>query len=349
MALNTSTSIVDYLKDKGQGSSYADRKNLAAQYGISNYSGSASQNTQLLNALKNSGSAGSSTNKTSGDTSYSGSANGSSGSGNAGAQVAQNLAAQVASIPVYDSPYQDQIDGLLNKIMNREPFSYDMKADPLYQQYKDQYVHNGNLAMRDTMGNAASLTGGYGNTYATIAGSQANDQYLSKLNDKSMDLYNLALDKYYAEGEDMYRQLSSLTGLEDLAYQKYTDAYNLEYQREQDELAQANWEKEFALTEASKNADLAYKQYLMNRTSSSGKESDADGSGSGGTVKSGYGNQGFSTIGDYYGRLLSGMTNLEKYEALLTARANGEIGSDDTLYQIMDYLGVTLPDEYKKY
>jgi hypothetical protein len=44
-------SIVDYLNSKGQDSSYATRAKLAAQYGISNYTGSAQQNTQLLGIL----------------------------------------------------------------------------------------------------------------------------------------------------------------------------------------------------------------------------------------------------------------------------------------------------------
>ena len=45
------TSIVDYLKSIGQASDYSSRAKLAAQQGISNYTGTAQQNTQLLNAL----------------------------------------------------------------------------------------------------------------------------------------------------------------------------------------------------------------------------------------------------------------------------------------------------------
>jgi hypothetical protein len=61
-------SIVDYLKSTGADSSYSARKELAASLGISNYSGTASQNTQMLNALKNS-SASSSTSGSSGSSS----------------------------------------------------------------------------------------------------------------------------------------------------------------------------------------------------------------------------------------------------------------------------------------
>lgn len=50
----TGSSIVDYLKSIGQDSSFANRKKLAAANGISNYTGTSSQNTQLLNILRGS-------------------------------------------------------------------------------------------------------------------------------------------------------------------------------------------------------------------------------------------------------------------------------------------------------
>lgn len=47
----TGTSIVDYLKSVGKPSDYSTRSNLAAQYGIKNYTGTAQQNTQLLSLM----------------------------------------------------------------------------------------------------------------------------------------------------------------------------------------------------------------------------------------------------------------------------------------------------------
>ena len=45
-------SLVEALKSIGVDSSYNNRKNIAAVNGISNYQGTAEQNTQLLNLLK---------------------------------------------------------------------------------------------------------------------------------------------------------------------------------------------------------------------------------------------------------------------------------------------------------
>ena len=48
----TGSSIVDYLNLAGQPSDFSSRAKLAQQYGIPNYTGTAAQNTQLLNLLR---------------------------------------------------------------------------------------------------------------------------------------------------------------------------------------------------------------------------------------------------------------------------------------------------------
>jgi hypothetical protein len=45
-------SVVDYLASQGRQTSFSEREKLAKQYGIENYTGTAAQNTQLLNILK---------------------------------------------------------------------------------------------------------------------------------------------------------------------------------------------------------------------------------------------------------------------------------------------------------
>ena len=57
----TGSSLTDFLSSSGQASSFADRAKIAAANGITNYTGTAAQNTQLLNTLRNSGTSSSST------------------------------------------------------------------------------------------------------------------------------------------------------------------------------------------------------------------------------------------------------------------------------------------------
>lgn len=139
-------------------------------------------------------------------------------------QAEAMLQQQMAAKPgEYSSQWQSQLDDVINRILNREDFSYDVNADALYQQYKDQYTRQGKLAMMDTMGQAAALTGGYGNSYAQTVGQQTYQGYLQQLNDVVPELYQLALDQYNQEGDDLYNQYSLLANQDEMDYDRYRD------------------------------------------------------------------------------------------------------------------------------
>lgn len=281
-------SIVDYLNSSGRDSSYAARRKLAEEYGMSGYSGSASQNTKLLRMLQGGApptnstaakaqelaNAAPSNNVTAGVTTASGSA-----SGGTEAKPAYQRSDRVNEYyektrklernkpDEFESKYEGQISDILDNILNRPKFSYtseDMTNDDLYKMYRDQYLRQGNLAMRDTMGNAASLTGGYGNTYASAAGQQAYDNYVSMLNDKALDFYDRAYQRYNDEGQNLYNQMNVVTGLDNTDYQRHRDTvsdyyndlnyyngrynqeYGYDYGQYQDQVAADQWAQEFA-------------------------------------------------------------------------------------------------------
>ena len=118
------------------------------------------------------------------------------------------------------------MDQTLLDYLNRDKFSYDLNGDALYQQYKDQYITQGQQAMMDTMGQATAMTGGYGNSYAQTAGQQTYQGYLQQLNDKVPELYQLALDKYNQEGTDMLNKYGLLSQDRANQYGEWTDGYN---------------------------------------------------------------------------------------------------------------------------
>ena len=123
----------------------------------------------------------------------------------------------------YQSQWQSQLDALMNSIMNRDKFSYNMNEDAFYQQYKDKYIEQGKLAMADTMGQAAAMTGGYGNSYAQSVGQQAYQGQLDNLNDIVPELYQMALDKYNREGQELYNQYGMIMDRENTDYGRYRD------------------------------------------------------------------------------------------------------------------------------
>ena len=99
--------------------------------------------------------------------------------------------------------------------------------------------------MRDTMGQAAGLTGGYGSSYAQSVGQQQYDAYLRRLADVLPETYGMALDAWKAEGQDLQRNYDATVSLERSDYERYLD-----------ELAQYNR----AVDRARSDADKAYER-----------------------------------------------------------------------------------------
>ncbi len=145
-------------------------------------------------------------------------------SGDASYQQAMSLLEQVQkSSPTYNGTWEGKLEEIYNQIVNRDKFSFDLNADALYQQYKDQYTLQGKMAMMDTMGQAAAMTGGYGNSFAQSVGQQAYQGYLQQLNDVVPELYGMALDRYNQEGQDLYNQFSMAGSMRDNEYGRYQD------------------------------------------------------------------------------------------------------------------------------
>jgi len=126
----------------------------------------------------------------------------------------------------YASNYTQQLNDLYGQIMNRDPFQYNLNEDMLYQQVKDQYMLTGQQAMMDTMGQAAALSGGYGSSYASTAGNQAYQQYLTALNNMVPDLYDRAYEQYRNEGEDLYNRYALAQQADQTDYARWQDAVN---------------------------------------------------------------------------------------------------------------------------
>ena len=130
-------------------------------------------------------------------------------------------------LPTWDrsnSTYWNKLTDTTNALENREKFSYDVNGDALYQQYKDQYMTQGNMAMMDTMGQAAAMTGGYGNSYAQSVGQQTYQGYMQQLTDKIPELWQMAYNKYTQEGQEMKDLISMYGSLYNTEYGEHRDA-----------------------------------------------------------------------------------------------------------------------------
>ena len=289
-------------------------------------------------------------------------------------QAQQLLNQQLAQKPgEYQSQWKDQLNATIKQILNRDKFSYDLNADALYQQYKNQYVQQGKMAMMDTMGQAQSMTGGYGNSYAQSAGQQAYQAYLQQLNEIVPELYGLALDQYNQEGQNLLNQFAILGEQEDKDYGRYMDGLNawlaerdylagrydterdydygmwadnrdfsyeqymddlaFKYQQERDKIADEQWQKEFEEAQRQFN-----KQYSSSKSSKSSSSSGSSSSKSTSSSSS-WNNQGFST------------DLVKKAQKYVGTTADGKWGSDSakkakakgysSLAQVLNAMGYT--------
>ncbi|MBO7251523.1 MAG: hypothetical protein J6V25_02730 [Oscillospiraceae bacterium] len=143
-------------------------------------------------------------------------------------KLREQLEAQTTAKPAdYTSKWQNQVDAAAQNILNRKEFSYDVNGDAMWNQYKDRYTTLGRQAMQDTMGQAAALTGGYGNSNSQIAGQQVYQGYMQGLTDKIPELEQLALDRYNQQGQQLYDQYNLLNTQEQNAYNQWLQNYNL--------------------------------------------------------------------------------------------------------------------------
>ena len=161
------------------------------------------------------------------------------------------LAAQLEQIRSGRTSYTDQVEELFNKYMNREDFEYDVSEDQLFQQALASAMGSGKAAMQDTIGQASALTGGYGSTYATSAGNQAYNSFIEDAYNNLPEYYNLALQAYQAEGDEMLQQFNMAATLDAQEYGRLVDSYNAGVE-------ERNWQYNTAFNEWSSSVNNAY-------------------------------------------------------------------------------------------
>jgi len=181
-------------------------------------------------------------------------------------QAQQALQNQQANKPgEYQSQYQSGMQDLMGQIQNRPGFQYDVNSDALYQQVAQNYMQQGQQAMMDTMGQAAAMTGGYGNSYAQNAGQQAYNQQLLALTEMIPQFQKMALQQYQMEGDDLLTRYNLMMQQDESAYARYQDDLN-RYYADLDRLQAAyDSERDYDYSRFTDDRDFSYGQYIDDR------------------------------------------------------------------------------------
>lgn len=135
---------------------------------------------------------------------------------------------------------EKKMEDIFKKLQERQPFSYDLAGDKLYEQYKKEYAKAGSLAREDALAQSAALTGGYGNSYGQTVGQQAYEGIMTGLEDVAEGLYDRAKDAYDAEGDALWDRYSALAKELEAEREAAAEEYDrtlaaekLEYERQQ--------------------------------------------------------------------------------------------------------------------
>lgn len=164
--------------------------------------------------------------------------------------------------------YTDKITEKLNEIENTKPFEYDFNKDPLFQNMLASYMRDGRVAMADTMGQAAALTGGYGSSYAQAVGNQAYNRMVQEGYDNLPEYYQMAYQKYSDELQNKYNLLGEYRASDESEYQRMlndfnnqfayaNDMYNKEYNKFWDETNFAEQSRQWAQNLSEQSAQHA--------------------------------------------------------------------------------------------
>lgn len=165
----------------------------------------------------------------------------------------------------YKSAYAGQITDARDQLLN---WTYDPMKDANYQALAKVYTARGNQAAQDTLGDAASLNGGFGTSYAVSAAQQARNQYNQELASLVPDLEANA----YSRMQNNYNVLM--------------DADQEAYTRFRDRMADYQWGKGY-------DTDVyKYKQTQKKNRSGGGGGGHRGGGGGGGYYSGGGGGGG---------------------------------------------------------
>lgn len=125
--------------------------------------------------------------------------------------------------PTYENTFAQQQKDLLDRILNREDFSWSKETDPQWSSYKKSYLREGERATANALAQASAASGGRPSSHAVNAATQAGDYYATKLNDVIPTLYQQAYERYLDEYNMKLKDLNTVNQQEQLDYAKYLD------------------------------------------------------------------------------------------------------------------------------
>lgn len=167
--------------------------------------------------------------------------------------------------------YQNQADAIYRKIQETPDFSYDFNEDSVFKALQEQYMKDGKLASENVQGQAAALSGGYGNSYGVTAAGQAYMGAIDDLYDIIPELQEAAYGRYQDEKTAALQNWEILQDRADKErsyaeserdYQDSRDAYLWELALQKAEFGDYSALKEMGVDTSGQEYDTAFSKAL---------------------------------------------------------------------------------------
>lgn len=175
------------------------------------------------------------------------------------------------NIYAVSNAYQNQADAIYKKIQETPDFKYDFNEDAVFKALREQYMKDGKLAAENVAGQAAALSGGYGNSYGTTAAGQAYMGAIDDLYDVIPELEAAAYGRYQDKKTDALNNWQILQDRADKerayasderAYADSKDAYLWELALQSAELGDYSALKELGVDTSGHEYDTAFNKAL---------------------------------------------------------------------------------------
>ena len=128
----------------------------------------------------------------------------------------------------FNSEYKGAINDALDRVTERDPYSWDSGRDEAFQKYKDYYSNQANEAMRKVLEeNNTSYAGASGAVMSQAMA--ARDNYLDNINAEYKDFEQRQYDRYMDDYNMRRNDLNDIVGVAN-------DVYNKEYQSNRDSI-----------------------------------------------------------------------------------------------------------------
>jgi hypothetical protein len=230
----TGPSIVDYLKNIGEDSSYTSRAKRAAQMGIKDYRGTADQNAKMLSTLRDSA--------VTATPAPASPASSTAGTPTANTSIAPAIVdsdnankvqhPDVSGINSYDfvsnslnkytNPNREKIDSLMSEFLDNKPFDYSSwnpESDAGFVAFRNSAMDLGNRAYGSSVA-GMSRPGIKDSSIARQVGESSRNTYINQIQDAIPTFMNNARQDFQQNILNKYKNLEALGGLEETDYNR---------------------------------------------------------------------------------------------------------------------------------